>query len=129
MKQPLAVTEWVWSKLSRPLEAARGQALVEYALIVALLSLAATVTLTPLGGAIADVFVGIDQALTGDSDEQEESPPPDEAKPGNPDPGPPDTPKPGNPDPGPPNAPKPGNPDPGPPNAPKPGNPNPGPKN
>lgn len=116
MKQSVAVTHWIRSKLIHLLVASGGQALVEYALILALLSLAATVTLTPLGEAIQDVFVGISQALTGDSDEQEESPPPDEAKPGNPDPGPP-------------NAPKPGNPDPGPPNAPKPGNPNPGPKN
>ncbi len=91
---------------------ARGQAQVEYTLILALIAIVASLALLALGEQIPGVFAQVDSALGG----QEECRGNQCGKPGNPDPGPPDAPKPGNPNPGDPNAPKPGNPNPGQPN-------------
>jgi pilus assembly protein Flp/PilA len=40
-----------------------GQALVEYALILSLVSVAAIATLGPLGGAVSGIFTGITASL------------------------------------------------------------------
>ncbi len=95
--------------IRRRLEPARGQAQVEYALILALIAIAASIALFGLGEHIPGVFSQVNAGLGG----QEECRGNQCGKPGNPDPGPPDAPKPGNPNPGDPNAPKPGNPNPG----------------
>jgi pilus assembly protein Flp/PilA len=42
-----------------------GQAMVEYALILALVSVAALTILSTLGGHVSDVFQSIDTAITG----------------------------------------------------------------
>ncbi len=93
----------------RLLSPARGQAQVEYALILALIAIAASIALFGLGEQIPGVFGQVNAAMGG----QQECLGNQCGKPGNPDPGPPDAPKPGNPNPGDPNAPKPGNPNPG----------------
>ncbi len=95
--------------LRRSLSPDKGQAQVEYALILALIAIAASIALLGLGEQIPGVFGQVNAGLGG----QEECRGNKCGKPGNPDPGPPDAPKPGNPDPGDPNAPKPGNPNPG----------------
>ncbi len=99
--------------IRRQTRPARGQAQVEYALILALISITASIALFGLGAQIPGVFAQVNSALGG----QEECRGNKCGKPGNPDPGPPDAPKPGNPNPGDPNAPKPGNPNPGQPKA------------
>ncbi len=95
--------------IRRQVRPARGQAQVEYVLILALIAIAASIALFGLGEQIPGVFGQVNAGLGG----QEECRGNQCGKPGNPDPGPPDAPKPGNPNPGDPNAPKPGNPDPG----------------
>ncbi len=129
MTQRSPTTPWIRDIRISPLTTSKGQALVEYVLILMVLAVAVTVALTPIGGAVADVFVEIDGALAGQNSPEEDPPKAGKPEPEKPVPEPPDNPKPGNPEPGPPNDPKPGKPDPGPPNDPKPGNPKPGPKN
>lgn len=87
----------VLASTSRMLRPSRGQGLVEYALILGLVSLAATSALPTVGQELAGVFDTVSQTLT-NSNADHSTPDP---KPGNPDPGPPDGPKPGNPNPGP----------------------------
>ncbi len=86
-----------------------GQALVEYALILALIAIAASIALFGLGEQVTGVIGQVSSRLGGQEECRGWSCDP---KPGKPDPGPPDAPKPGNPDPGPPGDPKPGNPKP-----------------
>ncbi len=93
-------------KLARPVG---GQALVEYALILALIAFVASIALFGLGEQVTGVIGQVSSRLGGQEECQGRRCGP---KPGNPDPGPPDAPKPGNPDPGPPSDSKPGNPKP-----------------
>ncbi len=95
--------------IRRQVRPVRGQAQVEYVLILALIAIVASIALFGLGEQIPGVFAQVNDGLGG----QEECRGNQCGKPGNPDPGPPDAPKPGNPNPEDPNAPKPGNPNPG----------------
>ncbi len=90
MRQGLveAIRRW-----TRP---ARGQAQVEYTLLLALIAIVASLALFGLGEQIPGVFGQVNSALGG----QEECRGNQCGKPGNPDPGPPAAPKPGNPNPG-----------------------------
>lgn len=74
----------------------RGQAQVEYALLLTLIAVVASLALLGLGGQIPGVFAQVDSALGGQQCKGQNC----GGKPGNPDPGPPDAPKPGNPNPG-----------------------------
>ncbi len=97
------------STLKRLYIPGRGQAQVEYALILALIAFAASIALFGLGEQVTGVIGQVSSRLGGQEECRGWSCNP---KPGNPDPGPPDAPKPGNPDPGPPSDSKPGNPKP-----------------
>ncbi len=95
--------------IRRQVRPVRGQAQVEYVLILALIAITASIALFGLGEQVTGVIGQVSSRLGGQEECQGRRCGP---KPGNPDPGPPDAPKPGNPDPGPPSDSKPGNPKP-----------------
>ena len=62
MLNELSARVMTWAATARDEE---GQGLVEYALILVLVSIAAIGTLTILGGDVSDVFTTVSDAVTG----------------------------------------------------------------